>query len=109
MDKLLLWKEAQRRHRLSDRQVQMARELGFDPRKLGKLDNHTQEPWKTPLPQHIESLYLKRFKREEPECVKSIAELLKEDETKRRERKKAKDKKRLQKQTADPGNPRDVG
>jgi hypothetical protein len=93
-EKLLLWKEAQVRHRLSDRQVQMARELGFDPRKLGKLDNHKQEPWRAPLPQHIENLYFKRFNREEPLCVKSIAELLKEDEIKRVERKKAKDLKR---------------
>jgi hypothetical protein len=89
-EKLLLWKEAKVRHRLSDRQVQMARELGFDARNLGKLDNHKQEPWKTPLPQHIENLYLKRFGREEPPCVKSIAELLKEDEIKR---KKAKERK----------------
>lgn len=94
VDKLLLWKEAQTRHRLSDKQVQMARELGFGPRSLGKLDNHKQEPWKTPLPKHIENLYFKRFKREEPPCVKSIDELLKEDEIKRRERKKAKELKR---------------
>lgn len=96
-DKLLLWKDAQSRHRLSDRQVQMARELGFDPRNLGKLNNHKQEPWKTPLPQHIETLYLKRFNREEPLCVKTIAELLKEDEVKRVERKKAKNLKRKSK------------
>ncbi len=96
-DKLLLWKDAQSRHRLSDRQVQMARELGFDPRNLGKLHNHKQESWKTPLPQHIETLYLKRFNREEPLCVKTIAELLKEDEVKRVERKKAKNLKRKSK------------
>lgn len=75
----------------------MARELGFDPRNLGKLNNHKQEPWKTPLPQHIETLYLKRFNREEPLCVKTIAELLKEDEVKRVERKKAKNLKRKSK------------
>jgi hypothetical protein len=44
--------------------VQMARELGLNPRKLGKIDNHRQEPWKAPLPQFIEHLYLKRFGRE---------------------------------------------
>jgi len=103
-DKLLLWKEALKRHRLSDKQVQMARELGFDPRNLGKLDNHGQEPWKTPLPQHIENLYFKRFKREEPPCVKSVDELLKEDEIKRRERKKAKDSKRKLEQGTTPDN-----
>lgn len=44
------WMAAQRRHRLSDKQVQMARELGLNPDKLGKTDNHRQEPWKAPLP-----------------------------------------------------------
>jgi hypothetical protein len=47
----------------------MARELGMNPRKLGKLDNHKQEPWKAPLPQFIEHLYLKRFGRERPQSV----------------------------------------
>ena len=72
----------------------MARELGFDPQKLGKLDNHRQETWKAPLPVYIESLYFKRFNRESPEVVRSIAELLKEDEIKRRDRKKEKDRAR---------------
>jgi hypothetical protein len=67
--KLLPWLEAKKRHRLTDAQVQMARELGMNPKKLGKLDNHKQEPWKAPLPQFIEELYLKRFKRSRPERV----------------------------------------
>ena len=45
----------------------MARELGMNPAKLGKLDNHRQEPWKLPLPQFIEELYLKRFRKTAPE------------------------------------------
>jgi hypothetical protein len=28
----------------------MARELGLNPKRLGKIDNHHQEPWKMPLP-----------------------------------------------------------
>jgi hypothetical protein len=67
--KLIPWVEAKKRHRLTDVQVQMARELGMNPKKLGKLDNHKQEPWKLPLPLHIESLYVKRFKRERPRLV----------------------------------------
>ena len=55
------WQEAQRRHRLSDRHVQMARELGLNPKKLGSTDNHRQEPWKVPLPQFIEELHAKRI------------------------------------------------
>ena len=57
MAKLQPGVEAQRRHHLSDVQVQMARELGLNPKKFGKLYNHRQEPWKAPLPQFIEHLY----------------------------------------------------
>jgi hypothetical protein len=38
------WIDARRRHHLSHAVVQMARELGLNPRKLGKIDNHKQEP-----------------------------------------------------------------
>lgn len=69
------WLVAQKRHRLSDKQVQMARELGLNPDKLGKIDNHRQEVWKTPLPQFIEDIYFKRFKREEPETVKPLKQI----------------------------------
>lgn len=34
------WTEARQRYHLSHAQVQMARELGLDPRKLGKIANH---------------------------------------------------------------------
>jgi hypothetical protein len=54
----------------------MARELGMNPNKLGKLDNHDQEPWKVPLPQFIERLYRERFGRERPESVLSIEDRL---------------------------------
>jgi len=60
------WADAARRHRLSPTHVRMARELGMNPRKLGTIDNHRQEPWKAPLPQFIEDLYLKRFGRRAP-------------------------------------------
>ena len=59
--KFRVWIEGRNRHRLSHAQVQMARELGMNPKKLGKLDNHHQEPWKLPLGQFIaEECYLKR-------------------------------------------------
>jgi hypothetical protein len=51
------WIDARRRRHLSHSQVQMARELGLNPAKLGKIDNHKQEPWKLPLPQFIEQVY----------------------------------------------------
>jgi acyl-CoA hydrolase len=70
--KLIPRVEAKKRHRLTDMQVQMARELGMNPKKLGKIDNHKQEPWKAPLPQFIEGLYRKRFNREKPEHVLTL-------------------------------------
>src|SRR5262249_8850846 len=69
---LQLWMDARRRHKLSHAQVQMARELGMKPRKLGKLDNHKQERWKVPLTQYIEELYLRRFGKAAPEEIISI-------------------------------------
>ena len=68
------WIDARKRHRLSHAQVQMARELGMNPAKLGKIDNHKQEPWKVPLPQFIEELYVKRFGKPAPDTVMTIEE-----------------------------------
>ena len=59
--KMQAWIDARRRHHLSSAQVRMARELGMNPKKLGGLDNHHQEPWKMPARQYIEHLYFKRF------------------------------------------------
>ncbi len=67
--KLQAWIDARKRHHLSDAQVRMARELGMNPAKLGKLDNHKQEPWKLPLPQFIEELYFKRRGKTGPDAV----------------------------------------
>jgi hypothetical protein len=69
--KLQDWVEARKRHRLSHAHAQMARELGMNPSKLGKLDNHDHEPWKASLPQFIEHPYFKSFGRERPEIVMS--------------------------------------
>ena len=85
---------AQKRHHLTDMQVQMARELGFKPDSLRKIDNHKQEPWKTPLPQHIENLYEKRFRREQPEVVKSLKQQLQKDAAERAAKKIMKDAQR---------------
>lgn len=52
----------------------MARELGMSPMKLGKLDNHEHEPWKMPLREYIEHLYLKRFGKPAPDNITSIDE-----------------------------------
>jgi len=68
------WIDARRRRHLSHCQVQMAQELGLNPAKLGKIDNHKQEPWKLPLPQFIEQLYFERFGKTTPDNVVSIEE-----------------------------------
>jgi hypothetical protein len=54
------WIEARQRFHLSHAHIQMARELGMNPRKFGKIANHRQEPWKAPLPEFIAHLYLAR-------------------------------------------------
>ena len=90
------WMVAQKRHRLSDKQVQMARELGLNPDKLGKIDNHRQESWKAPLPQFIESIYFKRFKREEPETGRPLKQIMAEMEAKKKLQKEKKEERRKQ-------------
>jgi hypothetical protein len=88
-EKLKVWIEARKRFHLSHAQIQMARELGLNPKKFGKLANRKQEPWKAPLPQFIESLYWKRFRRERPEVVMSIEEKAREERRKKLARKEA--------------------
>lgn len=95
---------AQKRHHLTDAQVQMARGLGFKTTSLPKIDNHKQEPWKTPLPQYIEKLYEKRFKREMPEIVKSLKQQLKEDEIKCKAKKRTRDAMRAAKALEESNN-----
>jgi hypothetical protein len=84
------WIEARGRFRLSNDQVQMARELGMNPKTLGKMANHKQEPWKAPLPQFIEDLYLRRFGRVRPERSLSLEARAREIKAKERERRERK-------------------
>ena len=80
------WIDARRKFHLSHAQVQMARELGMNPRKLGSLDNHRQEPWKAPLPVFIERIYQKRFGKAQPDRVLSIEDRVQEIAAKKAER-----------------------
>ncbi len=70
--KLRPWIEARKRYHLSHAHVQMARELGMNPKKLGGMANHKQEPWKMPLPQFIEHRYQRQFGKKMPGDVRSI-------------------------------------
>ena len=85
--KLCEWAAARARFALSDAQVQMARELGLNPRRLGKLANQDQEPWKPPLTEFIAYLYHKRFGRWEPESVVSLEARARDQMQKRAARK----------------------
>ena len=88
--KMQAWIDARKRHHLPHAQVQMARELGMNPKKLSGLDNHDQEPWKMPLRHYIEHLYLKRFGRERPNVVLSIEDKTRRDDEKKAGRREAK-------------------
>ena len=69
----------------------MARELGLNPRKFGKIANHRQEPWKAPLPVFIEDIYFKRSRKKRPDNIKSIEKILKD-------RLRSKERRRFKKQ-----------
>lgn len=71
-NKFQAWIEAKKNYRLTDVQIQMARELGMNPKKFGRLANLQQEPWKAPLPEFIEDLYFKRFKKDRPDVVTKL-------------------------------------
>ena len=84
------WIDARQRFRLSHAHVQMARELGMNPKKLGKLANHDQEPWKLPLPHFIAALYVKRFGKAGPDTVRTIEEIAAAKQAKKQRRKAGK-------------------
>ena len=89
-EKYKIWIDARNKYHLSHAQIQMARELGMNPKKFGSLSNHKQEPWKVPLPQFIEECYYKRFKKESPDNVISIENRIKEINRKKEEKRIAK-------------------
>jgi len=89
-----IWINARKQYHLTDMHIQMARELGLNPKKFGKLSNHKQEPWKLPLPGFIEEIYFKRFKKERPDVVKSVERIVKDRNKKREERKNRKAEKK---------------
>jgi hypothetical protein len=80
------WIDARRKFHLSHAHVQMARELGMNPRKLGALANNDQKTWKAPLPIFIERLYHKRFGRAQPDRVLSIEDRVRELAAKKAEK-----------------------
>lgn len=81
--------EARKKFHLTHAQVNMARQLGLNPKEFGSLANHKQEKWKLPLPEYIEHLYFKKFKKQLPDDIRSIEQI-------ESEKRKRKEQKRLQ-------------
>ncbi len=94
--KYQVWIDARKRYHLSHAQVQMAREVGLNPRRFGKYTNEKQEAWKKPLSVFIEEIYLKRFGRRRPDLVRSIEQLVQDRRKRKAERKLRKSKPRGQ-------------
>jgi hypothetical protein len=67
--------------------IHMARELGLNPKKFGSLSNTKQEPWKLPLPEYIEELYFKHFKKSRSDNVRSIDQKVRDYRRNKLERK----------------------
>lgn len=88
--KYQVWIDARKRFNLSHAHIQMACELGMNPKKFGGKANHKQEPWKLLLPQYIEKLYFRSFKKHRPEKVRSIEQMFQDKKQKRAERKNRK-------------------
>ncbi len=80
----------------------------MNPKKLGSIANHDQEPWKTPLPQFIEHLYYERFGRERPAVIVSIERRARQVEKKKAQRKAARAARRVETAVSDgpPGSAR---
>lgn len=102
--KYQVWVDARKHFHLSHAHIQMARELGLNPKKFGKLATHDQQPWKVPLPQFIERLYFKRFGKHRPDNVRSIEQLVKDRKQKATVRKA----RRQSEQAGDPPEPPEV-
>ena len=83
------WIDARKNFKLSHAQIQMARELGMNPERFGKLDNHHQEQWKLPLGAFIEECYLKRFDHV-PDEVLSIEDRIRIENDKKVKKREAK-------------------
>lgn len=94
-NKLRPWIEARKKYHLSHAQIQMARELGLNPKKFGGLSNTKQQPWKLSLSEFIADIYFKHFKKKIPDSVKSIEQMVKDKARKKAENKIRNEKSKL--------------
>jgi len=100
-EKYQRWIDARKRFHLSHAHIQMARELGMNPKKFGSLANTKQEPLKLSLPDFIGELYFKHFKKNQPDNVRSIEQMVRDYNKKKEERRAQKLKEKESQQSGD--------
>ncbi len=61
----------------------MAREFGLNPKKFGSLPDTKSSPWKAPLAEFTAHCYYKAHKRDSPEVVRSLEQVIKDNEAKK--------------------------
>ena len=83
--KLQPWFEARRRFKLSNVHIQMARELGMNPKQLGFVDGRDGQT-NVPLPDFIAQCYRQHFGRNGPEQIRSLEEMMEWDKQRRVEK-----------------------
>jgi hypothetical protein len=54
------WAEAQRRCRMSDEALRMAKDLGLNPKSLIKNIPSPKQPWKVPVEEWVRGMYRRR-------------------------------------------------
>jgi hypothetical protein len=90
------WARVKRQCALTDAHVQMARELGMNPKRLAESASTEQGLTQSSLAQRIESLYLKRFNKPRPDIVVPLRQAL--HDARARERAEAHERRRRKRQ-----------
>jgi hypothetical protein len=96
VEQLQAWVKVRRQCGLSDAHVQMARELGMNPKRLLARPGTAPGPTNVPLAQRIEDRYVRRFSRTIPDPVVPLRQLL--HDARARERTEAHERRRRKRQ-----------
>ncbi|MCC9655246.1 hypothetical protein [Rhodopirellula halodulae] len=88
--KFLPWINIRKQYKLTHAEVQMARELGLEPRRFPSYADIKDQPWKKPLKEFIAALYLKQTGRDQPETIYTMEELAAQHVARRLAKKQAK-------------------
>ena len=88
--KFMPWINVRKKFNLSHAHIQMARELGMDPKRIRQPANpDPKQPGRLPLTKYIEKLYVERFDKPQPDDIRSMEELAAEHLAKRAAKKAA--------------------